>query len=105
MNSKIIVLHFQPWESTNKETGVVRRGASITYLSADQSADQNGKGYAPVTVNVSSAIADQVQGVPGMYDAAFRIEPPRERGQQPSIRLASLAFKVAVQIVANDKAA
>lgn len=99
MNQKIFIFHANPYKFDDQSTGQHREGISIHYLMTDNLNDiENGDGsygYAPAKDSISRDQIDNLQSVPGFYDATFIMAPSKgqTRLKLSSVKLVSKVGK------------
>lgn len=94
MEAKVIVLGARMWEMKDENTGKVRSGVSLHYLTTDSlapcsSEDGSEFGYQPCKQSISVEDAKALTVVPGLYNAKFEM---RASKGQNILAISSLEF-------------
>jgi hypothetical protein len=81
------------------EKGDAVKGTRVHYLIGAKSPNPDIKGFAPMRAWLAPDAAKNLDGVPGLYQAAFEIVPGQK---SPELRLRSLSFIALVDLDPNS---
>lgn len=75
-----LVLAADKWRMTDQDTGEIREGVSLHYLTDYREQKDTTVGFKPMKVGASDAAFDEIKkgGAPGLYELAMKTKPGKD---------------------------
>jgi hypothetical protein len=95
-----IVTYSKPWEMTDENTGVTRKGITVEYMMTDclvpLQNDDGSQGYNHCKESLPVSCKDKLEKVPGTYDLIFELGIIKGK---PVMKLKDLTYIGKVEVI------
>lgn len=96
LKARVIVLGVGRYQFRDDATGEMIEGAKVHYIEADSSDEKDSFGQIPAVANMPYAYFDEIQTVPGVYDAEMNI---KMSGKKPSLKVTAFKYIEPISLV------